>query len=85
MVRKAGSSGRYRKRPGARTPEPVFRERKTMSAYETADVQRTDRVAAEGRPADCDCWDATASLPCWPCYREGFDRPNPEEPVASND
>lgn len=23
----------------------------------------------------CDCWDA--ELPCWPCYRDGFDVPNP--------
>jgi hypothetical protein len=33
----------------------------------------------DDRPADCDCWDADADaeLPCWPCYRDGFDVPNP--------
>jgi len=33
-------------------------------------------------PDDCDCWDADAELRCWPCYRDGFDVPNPEEPGA---
>jgi hypothetical protein len=28
---------------------------------------------------DCDCWDADAELPCWPCYRDGFDVPNAGE------
>ena len=32
---------------------------------------------ADKRPEDCDCWDPDARLPCWPCYREGFDKPNP--------
>jgi hypothetical protein len=31
-----------------------------------------------GRGDDCDCWDADAALPCWPCYRDGFEVPNPE-------
>ena len=40
-------------------------------------------VKADGetneRPADCDCepFMAESSLPCWPCYREGFEEPNP--------
>lgn len=29
------------------------------------------------RPEDCDCWDATAGLLYWPCYRDGFEEPNP--------
>jgi len=31
------------------------------------------------RPDDCDCgdWNAGLNLPCWPCYREGFETPNP--------
>jgi len=31
----------------------------------------------DGRPDDCDCgdWNAGLELPCWPCYREGFDTP----------
>jgi len=37
---------------------------------------------ADERPDECDCWDADGELPCWPCYREGFDVPNPDEPGA---
>jgi len=31
----------------------------------------------DGRPEDCDCgaWNADGELPCWPCYREGYDTP----------
>ena len=34
---------------------------------------------ADERPDDCDCAPALADggLPCWPCYREGFETPNP--------
>ena len=32
------------------------------------------------RPDDCDCdnWNDGDGLPCWPCYRDGFEAPNPE-------
>ena len=32
---------------------------------------------SDGRPDDCDCgdWNAGLDLPCWPCYREGFETP----------
>ena len=31
----------------------------------------------DDRPADCGCgaWNADGPLPCWPCYRDGFDEP----------
>ena len=31
----------------------------------------------DGRPEDCECgdWNSHAGLPCWPCYREGFEDP----------
>jgi hypothetical protein len=31
----------------------------------------------DARPDECDCgaWNADAELPCWPCYRDGFDTP----------
>lgn len=34
-----------------------------------------DADAGDERPADCDCagFHADAALPCWPCYRDGFD------------
>ena len=32
---------------------------------------------AESRPVDCDCLPTFENLPCWPCYQEGFQMPNP--------
>lgn len=32
----------------------------------------------EARPADCACHASFEELPCWPCYRDGFETPNPE-------
>lgn len=36
-----------------------------------------DVVDEDGRPDKCDCgnWNADTGLPCWPCYRDGFDEP----------
>ena len=32
---------------------------------------------SDERPDDCDCgdWNQGADLPCWPCYRDGFEEP----------
>jgi len=38
----------------------------------------------DGRPEDCQCWDAGLTLPCFPCYREEFEEPNPETPGADD-
>ena len=53
-----------------------------MSSYEsnTNESIATRLSDYRGRPEDCRCWDATLNLPCWPCYREGFRKPNPAEP-----
>ena len=42
---------------------------------------RGETLGRDGWLGDCNCRDADAALPCWPCYREGFDIPNsnPEE------
>ncbi len=33
---------------------------------------------AEGdRPQECGCVPCMDNLPCWPCYREGYEKPNP--------
>lgn len=54
-------------------------------------VEETPKVAAtdggvtlnsfcgDDRPSDCDCgeWNDGLGLCCWPCYREGFEEPNP--------
>jgi len=36
-------------------------------------------VHSDERPDDCDCgeWNQGLGLPCWPCYRDGFEEPNP--------
>jgi len=49
-----------------------------MSAYDTPTQEGTDTELTrfDGRPEDCDCW-ATGSLACWPCFRAGFEEPNP--------
>ena len=41
-----------------------------------------DTDADTERPADCDCvaFHDDAALPCWPCWRDGFDEPNPDAP-----
>jgi hypothetical protein len=37
----------------------------------------SERVASDGgeRPDECDCvdWNSDIDLPCWPCYRAGFE------------
>jgi hypothetical protein len=30
------------------------------------------------RPEDCWCAPEMEDLPCWPCYRDGFETPNPD-------
>jgi hypothetical protein len=34
----------------------------------------------DDRPEDCDCgdWNDGLGLCCWPCYREGYEVPNPD-------
>jgi hypothetical protein len=38
----------------------------------------TDGETASERPDDCGCWDPDGDLPCWPCYRDGYETPNPD-------
>lgn len=40
--------------------------------------------ADDGRPEDCTCWSADLDLPCWHCFRAGFDGQNPAEPGAND-
>jgi len=36
-----------------------------------------DESDGDDRPEECDCgeWNADTDLPCWPCYRDGFEEP----------
>lgn len=35
---------------------------------------------SDARPADCYCHSRDQGLPCYPCFREGHERPNPDAP-----
>jgi hypothetical protein len=37
---------------------------------------------SDERPEDCECIEV-ADLPCWPCYRDGFEEPNPHAEVSN--
>jgi hypothetical protein len=43
----------------------------------TVEADTTDD--SDDRPDDCDCgeWNQGLGLSCWPCYRDGFEEPNP--------
>lgn len=59
-------------------PEPVFQERKTMSAYDTSAEEGTaTQTTLDARPDGCTCLSTFEDLPCFPCFRAGFDEPNP--------
>jgi hypothetical protein len=39
-------------------------------------VEKEEATHSDERPDDCDCWNPKQGLPCWPCYRDGFEEPN---------
>jgi hypothetical protein len=41
----------------------------------TVETEESDH--SDERPDDCDCASTFEELPCWPCYRDGFEEPNP--------
>ena len=59
---------------GANTPGPVV-VTTDGGVVDTSgeNLEDTD----DGRPDDCECaeWNNDSDIPCWPCYREGFDEP----------
>jgi hypothetical protein len=40
-------------------------------------VEEVESDHSNERPDDCDCSPLFEELPCWPCYRDGFEEPNP--------
>jgi hypothetical protein len=44
---------------------------------DVVDLSEVTGDAEPERPDDCDCgdWNAGLGLPCWPCYRTGFETP----------
>ena len=67
----------------AATAEP------TLKADGGVTVEGIESDHSEERPDDCDCSPLFEELPCWPCYRDGFEEPNPnvrkEESSRSED
>ena len=60
------------------TPQVAATDGGIVNAGDDAEiVDDTDDDVDDGRPDECDCgaWNADAALPCWPCYREGFEEP----------
>ena len=61
---------------GAHAPGPVVAT-SDGGIIEAGDDGEILDETDDGRPDDCDCgdWNADADLPCWPCYRDGFEEP----------
>jgi len=78
VVGRTGSSGRESARVLG-TPEPVLLERTTMSTQEPTTQEGTvaELTDFDARPQACTCAPTFDELPCWPCYRAGFEEPNP--------
>ena len=55
----------------AATAEPAMR----ADGGVTVEAGESDH--SDKRPDDCDCSPLFEELPCWPCYRDGFEEPNP--------
>lgn len=71
-------------------PEPTTMAHKNRTDGGTdVRIDPDDHVAGEsdavGRPEDCECapFMADHGLPCWPCYRDGFETPNPDSSQGS--
>lgn len=64
------------------SPRLITADGGTVAADDALDGDGTD---AADRPADCECWAADAELPCFACFLEGYDGPNPAPPAADGE
>jgi hypothetical protein len=57
------------------TPTVVATDGGVIDAGDEGEILAKEEGAP--RPDGCDCgdWNADAELPCWPCYRDGFELP----------
>ena len=65
--------------------EPVLEaasETPAMRADGGVTVEPEESDHSDERPEDCDCIPLFEELPCWPCYRDGFEEPNPTSEVS---
>jgi hypothetical protein len=65
---------------GEHTDETPRRAASDGGVVKTTDTT-DERDNSDERPSDCDCgdWNAGEGLPCWPCYRDGFEEPASDE------
>jgi hypothetical protein len=49
----------------------------TVKADGGLTVEKEEADHSDERPEDCDCSPLFDELPCWPCYRDGYEEPNP--------
>jgi hypothetical protein len=59
--------------------EPVLKaasETPAMRADGGVPVEAEEDNHSDKRPDECDCLPSMRELPCWPCYRDGFEEPN---------
>jgi len=61
------------------TPRVVATDGGIVEAGDEGEILEDSETDDDSRPADCDCgeWNDGLTLACWPCYREGFESPNP--------
>jgi hypothetical protein len=60
--------------------EPVLEAASAVSTLKTdggVTVEEAESEHSNKRPDECDCTPLMEELPCWPCYRDGFEKPNP--------
>ena len=65
--------------------EPVLEaasETPAMRADGGMTVEAGENDQLNERPDECDCLPSFEELPCWPCYRDGFEEPNPTSEVS---
>jgi len=64
------------------TPETAATDGGVIEAGDDGEIlqDNDDSDKRRQRPDDCDCgdWNDRTELPCWPCYRDGFEVPSPE-------
>jgi hypothetical protein len=68
-----------REESAANAPGPVVAtsDGGIIEVGDKGEILDGDESDDDSRPEDCDCgdWNAHAELPCWPCYRDGFEVP----------
>jgi hypothetical protein len=47
----------------------------TVRADGGVTVEESESDHSDERPDNCDCTPLMEDLPCWPCYRDGFEEP----------